>query len=729
MLTRNWKTWLVVLLGLGGLTAALTWLLQAQGDTLASGIASNIGIALLDAWVLYGLFTWREVPWVKRVNTLVLTTLGFGLAIALLWAAQMQAGVETVGYMALMVLGFMVGIENCRIVLSGHWVRWASIVALQPLIAAGLLALWISQRDAGIQNQAVLTQGLVDQLLWLTPLWLAVTAGLTALGSWHALAGVARTMLEEALRMKIAAIFFLMLLFLLPVMPMILGTEDRVTYQVQRFITYAMFAVSLLLSMMTVMLAAFTVSREVKSKQTHMTLVKPISRWQYLMGKWLGIVMLNTVLLAVSGIAIVAFARTIAERSEALNAEDRLSVQREILTSRQAIIAEPENVSLEEIYLNALESKREMDPEHYGAPGSPERSLDNRIRQEVYTEAITRWQTVFPGTSNTKTYLFTGLEDAAQAAIDSQAEATTMFEDLGLSGEDSKAMVDFLLQREAEPEFDWQSRISEDQLNEIWEVLVHESVVFLYHPYTKPEPDDQFVELAFAFNGIAWPLERIATDADHEIMIPAYVIGEDGVLNVTVGVPRQTSKGSPQTPMQFNRKEAALEVYYRVGSFESNVARAMTILWMRLSFLAMFGLIMGAMFSFPIACMAAILVYAIAAMSGYLNEAVTEYASIAKADSTWGILTGTISGFFGLLGEGRLFDAFKLLISLVGQALIWMFPSFGQFDPTTPLSDGKVIPRDMLLSAGVQIVFLWTGFTAVIGCILFSRKEIARVQV
>ncbi len=55
-----------------------------------------------------------------------------------------------------------------------------------------------------------------------------------------------------------------------------------------------------------------TVSSELDEKQAFLTLTKPVSRAGYLAGKWLGIMGLNVLLLAVSGVGVFAFVKVLA---------------------------------------------------------------------------------------------------------------------------------------------------------------------------------------------------------------------------------------------------------------------------------------------------------------------------------------------------------------------------------------------------------------------------------
>src|SRR5690606_23738088 len=77
-----------------------------------------------------------------------------------------------------------------------------------------------------------------------------------------------------------------------------------------------------------------------------------------------------------------------------------------------------------------------------------------------------------------------------------------------------------------------------------------------------------------------------------------------------------------------------LQMLYRVGSFEANLARGMTMLWLRLGFLAMLGLAASTFLSFPVACLLCLLVYFTSAGSAYLAESLEVYAGSVSADSS-----------------------------------------------------------------------------------------------
>jgi MFS family permease len=671
MLTRNWKTWLGVLLAVAFVGGGLYALLYFQGFATAANIVSILATVVGGAWTLRGLYVWREVPWVRRVNSFVILGLGFGLAYLVLRAVGASVLAGSTLYLFGTVAGFLLGVNLIRLLLAPGW----------PVF------------------------------------------------------GVARAMVEEAIRSRIAIVLGLMLLLILVALPQNISSDDRLTYIVQRFLTWSLMAVSFLLSITTIVLCAYTTSYDLKSKQVYMTLTKPLGRGQYLLGKWLGVVLLNGVLLAVTGVAIAGFTRALSQ-GQAMNAEDREQVQREILTARISNIPSPVGVTTDEMMLNMLAEKQRIDPEEYGEPGSPASSLPEHVRQAVYTEALTQWFTVNPDES--ESFLFTGLGSARANAAETAERAVERLIGHGLTDTQARAFVEWQNFRGPRPDADLPALMTEEEYTDIVALINREKVQLVISPYSRPEPDDGMVEFWVTVNGLGWPIgsdgrhrpTKVAVDTPQELSLPAWLINEAGELLVTIEVPPVrlvAGQPVPQQAIQFNRKDQVPEVFYRVGSFEGNLVKSMAVLWVRLAFLAMLGLALGSLFTFPVASLIGLMVYAVAAFSGYLSEAVTDYASVGGADTTWGVITAAFGRFFAALGEGQLFEAFKLLVRLVAQTALLIVPSFGEFNPGPNLSEGKAVPPGMLYGAVLRVGLLWTGVVGLIGLILFHRRELAKV--
>ncbi|MBX2852778.1 MAG: ABC transporter permease [Phycisphaeraceae bacterium] len=673
MFKLTWKTWLAVWLGIGLAFGGLTLLFSAQ-DAMGVAYWTNfVGGLLSKGWTIFGLIHWRDVPWVKRVNTFVITSYGFGLLILLFLAVDWEPGWTTSLYCYLAVLGFLLGINLLRLILRpGH-----------PVL------------------------------------------------------GVARTMLEESLRMGVALIFIIAMLVLLPMLPLIFGSEDRVTYMVQRFLTYSNMIVAVLLGLMTVLLAARTVSLEIATRQIHMTLTKPLGRVQYLLGKWLGIVLLNAVLLAVAGIATYGFTMAIAQ-NPALNNLDRYAVDREVLTARLAKTPDPVGTTWERMYPNVLEEKQRTVPGRFGTEGTSFAMLAGDAQQEIVSDTVSRFYTV-PG-GGSQDFVITGLGEAAAAARRAAAQGREMLMDgAGLTGDQAQAYVDLAMGRPSDLDNETAAKVSAELRDRVVRVLEREVIQLSLTPAASPKPENLNTEVLLKVNGRPWPpppaptadapRTQLVVEIANELPVPAGLINPDGEMVINIAIPEKRRDGFDQQSTRFNFKDAVIEVFYRVGSFGGNLTRALMIVWLKLAFLAMVGLMAGALLSFPVAAMLGLIVYVAAAASGVISESLDSYAGFARSENSWEVITGTFGTFFSQIGSGAVYDAFKLLLRLIGEAFMLLIPSFGQFNTHQPLSDGHVISNAAVANAALKIGLIWTGIAALIGLLLFHRKEIARVQV
>jgi hypothetical protein len=87
-------------------------------------------------------------------------------------------------------------------------------------------------------------------------------------------------------------------------LPLLLKDDGTAQGMVQILLTYTLSATAALLGFATLWLSCGTLARDVEECQMQMVAVKPIARWQIWLGKWLGLLSLNAVLLALAGAAI-----------------------------------------------------------------------------------------------------------------------------------------------------------------------------------------------------------------------------------------------------------------------------------------------------------------------------------------------------------------------------------------------------------------------------------------
>jgi ABC-type transport system involved in multi-copper enzyme maturation permease subunit len=117
-------------------------------------------------------------------------------------------------------------------------------------------------------------------------------------------------------------------------LPLILKDDGTAKGLTQILLTYTLTAVATLLGIATLWLSCGTLARDVEECQIQMVTVKPIARWQIWLGKWLGILGLNAMLLALSGAAIFI---SLQWRASRLPADEQKVLRNEIFVARASL--------------------------------------------------------------------------------------------------------------------------------------------------------------------------------------------------------------------------------------------------------------------------------------------------------------------------------------------------------------------------------------------------------
>jgi len=225
------------------------------------------------------------------------------------------------------------------------------------------------------------------------------------MGFWGAIRQIwtiARLSITQAIRMKIVIIVIVFMVLLVPTIPFILKTDDTPMGQARMIITYCTYLTTFLLTVLTLFLSAATLNSEIKHQHIFLLDPKPVRRGVVLLGKWLGVMLINLALLsAMLGITyglVRWFAR---DRSDQVREEFREPVKRQyellranLLTARAA--ESPPLPDIREWVEKEVERIRE-------AGYMPERKSEDWVRKKV-AERLSRgaW-TVPPDASITWT--------------------------------------------------------------------------------------------------------------------------------------------------------------------------------------------------------------------------------------------------------------------------------------------------------------------------------------
>jgi len=106
---------------------------------------------------------------------------------------------------------------------------------------------------------------------------------------------------KAALRFKLFLVIAALLILAVVGLPLVIKDDGTAQGFTQIILTYTLSAITALLGLSTLWLSCGTLARDIEECQIQVVATKPIARWQIWLGKWLGIVTLNAVLLAISG--------------------------------------------------------------------------------------------------------------------------------------------------------------------------------------------------------------------------------------------------------------------------------------------------------------------------------------------------------------------------------------------------------------------------------------------
>lgn len=155
---------------------------------------------------------------------------------------------------------------------------------------------------------------------------------------------VATNTIKQAVRMKVAVVFMILLFVLLPVLGMTTTGDETLKGRLQTFVSYGLSLTSFLLCLLTIIVSIYSVTSDIDQKQIYTVITKPIRRFQLILGKLLGVLLLDVALLGLFStiIFIIAIYTPIfvhPSESELIEADN------EFFTARAALNVPPVNVT------------------------------------------------------------------------------------------------------------------------------------------------------------------------------------------------------------------------------------------------------------------------------------------------------------------------------------------------------------------------------------------------
>src|SRR5881628_279425 len=136
---------------------------------------------------------------------------------------------------------------------------------------------------------------------------------------------------RAAFRFRLFWVLTFLLLASVVALPLLIKDDGTARGFTQILLTYTLSVITSLLGLATLWLACGILARDIEECQLQMVAVKPIARWQIWLGKWLGILLLNATLLALSGASVYGL---LLWRATELPAEQQTILRKEVLVAR-----------------------------------------------------------------------------------------------------------------------------------------------------------------------------------------------------------------------------------------------------------------------------------------------------------------------------------------------------------------------------------------------------------
>ncbi len=476
-----------------------------------------------------------------------------------------------------------------------------------------------------------------------------------------------RTQLLEFWRMRALVVIMTLLIGVMTIglAAWLYHSDGRKDEQVQTFLSYSISGVMTLLSLFTIFLSIMLVTRDIDRKEIFTVLTKPVNRVEFLAGKFLGMCLINMIMLIFSGILIygLAWYPIIANQwyQSSLKSPDSWKnkplepfmihlddyeagrLRELVMVARQGVKPDYPDLTKEvsEQVEKEVEYQLKVNPEYHNNPELV-KNIRSSLLKDISLQKMNEISTIPP--NQTKVWKFSGINPVNR----------------------QNGVIVIRYKKEV-------SRNPEDlKTTDLW-------------AFGAKDPIEH--------GGQALPPIRNEIRTFHEIPIPASEVSPDGELYLAY---YNAVEGNGNVSVQFEAKDG-LELLYLADSFENNFYRSFLLIFLRLVFLAALGTAMGAWLSYPVAVLLVMVVYCFGISSSFILDA----------------------------AEWNVGDAYHDVVAV----FLTMLPRFSLYDPVNLIQAGRLVNFNLLSQCLLWLIAIKGGIVAIFGLLVFKFRELARVIV
>jgi hypothetical protein len=456
----------------------------------------------------------------------------------------------------------------------------------------------------------------------------------------HSIWAVATNTIKQALRMKIAAVFIILLIVLLPIIGVTATGDGTIKGRLQTFVSYGFSLTNLLLCLLTIIVSIYSLTSDLQQRQIYTVVTKPIRRFQLLLGKLLGVIILDAALLTLFAAAIYTITIYIPKFSD-VTEDQRIELNNEFFTARTGLTPAEADVTQD-----VLNTYKELEKE-----GQLGELFPGLSREEIVAQLTTRKK----------------LEK--RAAVVGQ-DLLWEFHNVRPLDPNESLFIRF--------KYDVSVTPPDSQVYSQW----------LAGDYRQIKYGTKIETRVYSFG------RKDAVRTFHEIEVPADSVAQDGYLAVGfLNVPLN------DTVVIFPLEDG-LEVLYKADTFTANFVRAALLILCRLIFLACLGILSATFLSFPVAILLCLVLFLTASFSGFVIES------------------------FDFLGKNL-----SSVYSYTLRPVIGFLPQFDKFNPANFLVPGRLLSWSQVARFAGLMVCIRAPLLLLVGVIIFSYKEIAKIIV
>ena len=535
---------------------------------------------------------------------------------------------------------------------------------------------------------------------------------------------VTRNTLAQAVRIRAAFVIMAVYLVLVPCLPMVVEGDGTLSGLLSVVITYSLIAAGVLLGILTLALSTTTLWTEIRDKQIFIIESKPIRRWQLLVGKLLGIVLINAVLLVFIGVVTWGAVHFIV-RQERWHPRDRDVAWQRVLTGRRVL--NPVSLVSEED-IEGIYEQRKL------ARALPEGLTESAIKQQIREQQLGASKIVSIGEYRYRSFEGIHVPRSAPTLSKGKVSNATIRHLIDSAKKWRRGQWAGMTLQIVRGRGRGQARTILDNtanglfLSRAWETEPDRTSAYRIKPppvlrfkFHRADGNTDtamrckwllgspvrgnFHEIPLVRPGDEDPLFKPGTY--HELLIPIDAVDDDGRLEARL----LNDEFDPKRRVMILLSRAdAVQVLVPAASFTINLVRGLAIILIEILFLAVLGLFCSTLMTFPVSPIVAVsLLFLI------------HLAASVKIDLDKGVAFDHKDDAPPSLHVRAFEHVVRGLVHVVRFAL----PPFDRYAPSEMVGSGFEVSPLLLLEAFATTVVARAGLLLLLGVFIFERRELA----